>query len=41
MTDFRDQLGHFLIEEVFDNSVAYYEKPSYVTVCSTVDSTAN
>ena len=39
MADFLDQLSHFFIEELTDNSVAYYEKD--VTVCSTVDSTAN
>ena len=41
MTDFLHQVGHFFIEELTDNSVAYYEQPKDVTVCSTVDSTGN
>ena len=35
-TDFLDHLGHFFIEELTDNSVAYYQYLKDVTVCSTV-----
>ena len=36
MADFRDHPGHFFIEELTDNSVAYCESPKDVTVSSTV-----
>ena len=41
MADFLDQLSYFFIEELTDDSVAYYEQPKDVTVCSIVDLTAN